>query len=202
MPVPKPVFDPPFNIVRCSHVILDVTDLDVSRAFYETAVGLHVEDCDDKAVYLRGSEEHQHHSLVLRKSAAPACSASCTRPHRRQCPRWRKARRRRRRLPAAPRRWLVRWTRLRRGFFGRRRRRGHRRGRRRRGYRRRPNRDARPCAYRDSFPVPACCRPIFSFSRGPADGEKPHQQAPKPRPPPAAGPAAGPVTALTAAPPG
>ena len=68
MPVPTHVFDPPFNIIRCSHAVLDVTDLECSRAFYENTVGLHVEDRDDKAVYLRGSEEHQHHSLVLRKA--------------------------------------------------------------------------------------------------------------------------------------
>ncbi len=65
---------PPFNIIRCSHVVLDVTDLDASRAFYENTVGLHVEDRDDKAVYLRGSEEHQHHSVVLRKADKAACN--------------------------------------------------------------------------------------------------------------------------------
>ena len=54
MPVPQHVFDPPFNIIRSSHVVLDVVDLDASRAFYETTVGLHVEDRDDTAVYLRG----------------------------------------------------------------------------------------------------------------------------------------------------
>src|SRR5438552_18482774 len=74
MPVPKHVFDPPFNVIRSSHAVLDVTDLDTSREFYETTVGLHVDDRDDKAVYLRGSEEHQHHSLVLRKAAVPACN--------------------------------------------------------------------------------------------------------------------------------
>ena len=68
------IFDPPFNIIRCSHVVLDVTDLNASPAFYETTVGLHVEDRDDKAVYLRGSEEHQHHSLVLRKAQTAACN--------------------------------------------------------------------------------------------------------------------------------
>src|SRR6202166_4110941 len=74
MPVPQHVFDPPVNIIRCSHVVLDVVDLDASRAFYETTVGLHLEDRDDKAVYLRGSEEHQHHSLVLRKAPVAACN--------------------------------------------------------------------------------------------------------------------------------
>ena len=74
MPVPTHTFDPPFNIIRSSHVVLDVTDLKASREFYETTVGLHVEDRDDGAVYLRGSEEHQHHSLVLRKAATAACN--------------------------------------------------------------------------------------------------------------------------------
>src|SRR5262249_59634665 len=74
MPVPNPACDPPFNIIRPSHAVLDVTALDPSREFYETTVGLHVEDRDDKAVYLRGSEERQHHSLVLRKGAVPACN--------------------------------------------------------------------------------------------------------------------------------
>ena len=57
MPVPTHVFDPPFNIIRSSHVVLDVIDLKLSRAFYETTVGLHVEDADDKVVYLRAAEE-------------------------------------------------------------------------------------------------------------------------------------------------
>jgi catechol 2,3-dioxygenase len=73
MPVPL-VFDPPFNILRASHVVLDVVDLDASRAFYETTIGLHVEDADHDTVYLRGSEEHQHHSLVLRKAASAGCA--------------------------------------------------------------------------------------------------------------------------------
>jgi catechol 2,3-dioxygenase len=73
MPVPTHVFDPPFNIVRASHVVLDVTDLAASRSFYEDVIGLHVEDAVDDAVYLRASEEHQHHSLVLCKAATAAC---------------------------------------------------------------------------------------------------------------------------------
>ena len=52
----------------------DVTDLDASRKFYETIIGLHVEDADADVVYLRGSEEHQHHSLVLRKAQVAACN--------------------------------------------------------------------------------------------------------------------------------
>src|SRR6195952_4172543 len=74
MPAPQHVFDPPFNIIRSSHAVLDVVDLQASSDFYENTVGLHVEDRDDQAVYLRGSEEHQHHSLVLRKAATSACN--------------------------------------------------------------------------------------------------------------------------------
>jgi len=74
MPVPQHIFDPPFNIIRSSHVVLDVADLDASVAFYGNIIGLHVEDRDDATAYLRGSEEHQHHSLVLRKAATPACA--------------------------------------------------------------------------------------------------------------------------------
>jgi catechol 2,3-dioxygenase len=74
MPVPTHIFDPPFNIIRSSHAVLDVTNLETSRAFYENIIGLHVEDQDDSAVYLRGSEEHQHHSLVLRKAVVPGCA--------------------------------------------------------------------------------------------------------------------------------
>lgn len=73
MPVPPPVFDPPFNIVRVSHVVLEVTDLAASRTFYETVVGLRVTDADAGTVYLRGVEERQHHSLVLRKAAGATC---------------------------------------------------------------------------------------------------------------------------------
>ncbi len=67
MPVPKHVFDPPFNIVRASHVALGVTDLGRARAFYEGALGLIVEDESKDALYLRGIEERQHHSLLLNK---------------------------------------------------------------------------------------------------------------------------------------
>jgi catechol 2,3-dioxygenase len=72
MPIPEHVFNPPFNIVRSSHVVLDVADLERSRAFYETALGLHVEDAGRDAVYLRGLEERQHHSVVLYRAEHPA----------------------------------------------------------------------------------------------------------------------------------
>ncbi len=71
MPVPKHIFDPPFNVVRASHVALGVIDLGRARAFYEGALGLIVEDETREALYLRAVEERQHHSLVLHKGKAP-----------------------------------------------------------------------------------------------------------------------------------
>jgi len=68
MPVPKHILDPPFSIVRCSHVTLAVTDLARSKAFYADTLGLHVEDETADALYLRGVEERQHHSVVLKKA--------------------------------------------------------------------------------------------------------------------------------------
>ena len=73
MPLPVHVFNPPFNIVRASHAILGVRDIDTSRKFYEDIVGLHVEDASADCVYLRGLEELQHHSLVLVKEAHACC---------------------------------------------------------------------------------------------------------------------------------
>jgi catechol 2,3-dioxygenase len=75
MPVPRHVFDPPFNVVRSSHVSLGVTDLARSRAFYEGTLGLHVEEATADAVYLRGMEERQHHSLVLVPAEAASANA-------------------------------------------------------------------------------------------------------------------------------
>ena len=67
MPVHKPVFDPPFNVVRASHVELGVRDIKRSRAFYVDCLGLLVSDETDDALYLRGVEERNHHSIVLRR---------------------------------------------------------------------------------------------------------------------------------------
>src|SRR5262245_31593530 len=71
MPVPKHTFDPPFNIVRASHVALAVTDLGRARAFYEGTLGLIVEDKTRDALYLRAVEERQHHSLALLAGKTP-----------------------------------------------------------------------------------------------------------------------------------
>jgi catechol 2,3-dioxygenase len=68
MPLRDPVFNPPFNIVRASHVELGVADVARSRAFYVDCLGYIVSDEDRQALYLRGVEERNHHSVVLRKS--------------------------------------------------------------------------------------------------------------------------------------
>lgn len=71
MPAPKHIFDPPFNVVRCSHAVLAVRDLDASRRFYADTIGLKVEASDKGALYLRGMEERNHHSLVLKQGPEP-----------------------------------------------------------------------------------------------------------------------------------
>lgn len=75
MPLRDPVFDPPFNVVRASHVELGVSDLGRSRAFYVDCLGLLVSDESKDALYLRGIEERGHHSIVLRRSREAEVSA-------------------------------------------------------------------------------------------------------------------------------
>jgi len=74
--LPEPVYRPPFNVTRASHVVLRVTDLAASRDFYTAVAGLVVSDEDSSTVFLRGMEETCHHSLVLkatRESPAVEC---------------------------------------------------------------------------------------------------------------------------------
>src|SRR5215469_3457473 len=71
MPVRKPVLEPPFNVVRASHVEFGVRDLDRSRAFYVDCLGLLETAREPDALYLRGVEERNHHSIVLRQAATP-----------------------------------------------------------------------------------------------------------------------------------
>lgn len=66
--IPEPIYRPPFNTTRASHVVLRVADLGASRDFYTGVIGLVVSDEDANAVYLRGMEEICHHSLVLKKA--------------------------------------------------------------------------------------------------------------------------------------
>jgi 3,4-dihydroxyphenylacetate 2,3-dioxygenase len=75
MDLPHTNFDVQFNVTRCSHVILSVRDLDVSRLFYTEVAGLIVTAQEDDTLYLRGIEEACHHSLVLKRSSGkPQCA--------------------------------------------------------------------------------------------------------------------------------
>lgn len=55
-----------FDIIRCGRAILHVTDLEKSRAFYD-ALGFIETESDEENIYFRGLEEHNHHSIRLKK---------------------------------------------------------------------------------------------------------------------------------------
>ena len=74
MAIPQPNFRPDFNITRASHVVLRVTDLAASRAFYVDTLGFLVSGEDNARLYLRGLEEACHHSLVLEQAPEPSCA--------------------------------------------------------------------------------------------------------------------------------
>src|SRR6185437_5518968 len=73
-----PPATPPFDIVRAAFVELTVTDLAAAEQFYAVLLGMIVAARTDDAVFLRGWEERQHHSLILRQSA-PAHPATASR---------------------------------------------------------------------------------------------------------------------------
>jgi 3,4-dihydroxyphenylacetate 2,3-dioxygenase len=64
----------PFDILRAAYAELRVADLAVSRHFYVDQLGLVVSAESDDAIYLRGWEERQHHSIVLRQAGSPAAA--------------------------------------------------------------------------------------------------------------------------------
>lgn len=72
--VNTPPATPAFDIVRAAFVELQVSDLAASEHFYAELLGMIVSARTDDAVFLRGWEERQHHSLVLRR--APLAAAS------------------------------------------------------------------------------------------------------------------------------
>ncbi len=55
----------PFNITRLSHVVLSSNDLDATRYFYETGLGLEVTAHEPDYLCLRAIEESSHHSLMF-----------------------------------------------------------------------------------------------------------------------------------------
>jgi catechol 2,3-dioxygenase len=75
MPIRKPILAPPFNVVRASHVEMGVCDLSRAHAFYVDCLGLAESAREPDALYLRGVEERNHHSIVLRLAARPEIRA-------------------------------------------------------------------------------------------------------------------------------
>jgi 3,4-dihydroxyphenylacetate 2,3-dioxygenase len=73
--VAAPVAAPPYDILRAAYVELVVTDLERAERFYVGALGMIVGERDADALYLRGWEERQHHSLVLRRGTTAAAGA-------------------------------------------------------------------------------------------------------------------------------
>jgi len=67
--VPRPQL--PFTVLKAGHVELRVTDLGRARAFYVDLLGFVLTEDDGKRVYLRGLEEWEHHSLILRQAESP-----------------------------------------------------------------------------------------------------------------------------------
>jgi len=64
----------PITILRLGHVEYRVRDLDRAREFYVDLLGLVETARDQHRSYLRGLEEREHHSLVLRAAASPGVS--------------------------------------------------------------------------------------------------------------------------------
>ena len=59
---------PSFNTVRLSHIEMGVRDLETSKKFYVDTLGFILTEQTDDALYLRGLEERNHHSYILKKS--------------------------------------------------------------------------------------------------------------------------------------
>ncbi|NNM71181.1 3,4-dihydroxyphenylacetate 2,3-dioxygenase [Enterovirga aerilata] len=71
MPIPAPVLYPPFQVVRLNHIVLSVSDLSRSRAFWADTLGLQVTGEADDRLYLRAMEERGHHCVVLERGEEP-----------------------------------------------------------------------------------------------------------------------------------
>jgi hypothetical protein len=79
--IPKPVYNPPFNVTRASHAVLTVKDLAKSRAFYVDLIGFIVSDEDKDTIYLRGVAEpaaqlHERAVIVMTITATKKAKVS------------------------------------------------------------------------------------------------------------------------------
>jgi catechol 2,3-dioxygenase len=59
------------GVERLGHVQVRVTDLDASCAYYTNVLGLKEVERDGDRAYLKAWDEHDHHSLILRRAATP-----------------------------------------------------------------------------------------------------------------------------------
>lgn len=75
MALPPIFLDPPFNILRISHIELNVTDLAASRKFYSELLGLDVTDESKERIFLRAMEERSHHCMILARSDTASVAA-------------------------------------------------------------------------------------------------------------------------------
>src|SRR5687768_6849383 len=75
MPIRRPNLHPPFNVVRVAYVEGHATDLALSKAFWVDALGFIVTEQTSDGLWLRGLEERNHHSVVLRRAAEPDITA-------------------------------------------------------------------------------------------------------------------------------
>ena len=60
------------DVVRSAYAQLAVTDLGAARWFWVDMLGFHIQYEDTNSLYLRGTDELTHHSLVLRKGKTAA----------------------------------------------------------------------------------------------------------------------------------
>lgn len=65
---------PAVNVLRAAHAEFLVRDLARARAFYADLLGFVETEADSDRLYLRCLEDREHHSLVLRRAAAPGAS--------------------------------------------------------------------------------------------------------------------------------
>jgi len=65
---------PVYDIHRLSHVAVNVSNIEKARAFYVDILGFVEVEKSGGMLYLKGVEEGQHHSLVLREANQPGLS--------------------------------------------------------------------------------------------------------------------------------
>ena len=58
------------NILKLGHIEFRTTDLVRAREFYVDLIGLHETGRDENRIYLRCTEDRQHHTFVLRQADA------------------------------------------------------------------------------------------------------------------------------------